>query len=77
MSTQELEQSPSRRGGRRNAIPVGLEQVGKERWVSVFSLLAPHWGHIMGQNREMMGECKGQDLQNEPADRSSVRAGPC
>lgn len=66
MSTQEPEQSPSRRGGRRNAIPVGevvgpegLEQVGKERRVSVFSFLAPHWGHIMGQNRELMGECKG------------------
>lgn len=36
--------------------PEGLEQVGKEEWVSVFSLLGPHWGHIMGQDKEMMAE---------------------
>lgn len=41
--------------GRRNAIPVGeavgpegLEQVGNEGWVSVFSLLAPVLGTHCG-----------------------------
>lgn len=36
--------------------PEGLEQVGKEEWVSVFSLLGPRWGHISEQDKEMIAE---------------------
>lgn len=69
MSTQKLESSPSRRGGRRNANPVGeavgpegLGSVGKAGWGAVSPLLAPVSGAHQGQDGEMMGEYQGQAL---------------
>lgn len=57
--------------------PEGLEQVGKEEWVSVFSLLGPHWGHIMGQDKDMMAEYSGQGRAGGAGSRSSMKAGSC